>query len=123
MALSLNSSYYYSYLAPTQYSLAKTKSTKNDKCLYNSLNNCPIFNLKPPLESSEPQLLLVLKSTGALKMKFAAPMPEQIVTPTMKFVGLPTCCGMGATNLNFRALDNRLYPVLSYLNFSECRPY
>ena len=37
------------------HSLPKTKSTKNDKSLYNSLNNCPIFNPKPPLESSEPQ--------------------------------------------------------------------
>ncbi len=38
------------------YSLAKAKSTKNDKSLHNFLNNCPIFNPKPPLESSEPQL-------------------------------------------------------------------
>ncbi len=38
------------------HSLAKTESTKNDKSLYNSLNICPIFNPKPPLESSEHQL-------------------------------------------------------------------
>ena len=36
--------------------MAKTKSTKHDISLDNSLNNCPIFNPKPPLESSEPQL-------------------------------------------------------------------
>ncbi len=38
------------------HSLAKTKSSENDKNLYSSLSNCPIFNPKPPLESSVPQL-------------------------------------------------------------------
>ncbi len=30
-------------------------------------------------------LVYRLKSVGALKMKFVAPMPEQIITPTMHF--------------------------------------
>ncbi len=42
--------------APPPPSLAKTKSINNDKSFRNSFNNCSIFNPKPPLESSEPQL-------------------------------------------------------------------
>ncbi len=34
----------------------KQRVPKNGKSLHNSLNNCPIFNPKPPLERSEPQL-------------------------------------------------------------------
>ncbi len=42
------------------HSLAKTENTKNDKSPCNSFNNLPIFNPKPPLESSESQLQLYI---------------------------------------------------------------
>ncbi len=40
----------------TPCSLGKAKSIINFKNTHSFFNNCPIFNLKPPLESSEPQL-------------------------------------------------------------------
>ena len=39
------------------YGLGKAKTDKNDQNCCKILNNCPIFNPKPPLESSDPQHL------------------------------------------------------------------
>ncbi len=57
-------------------------------------------------------LVYRLKSVGALKMKFVAPMAEQIKAPTMDFsdtsgkciIVVPVCSGMGATKLKFWVL-------------------
>ncbi len=80
---------------------------------------CPLGGQFEPVD-----LVYHLKSVGALKMKFVAPMPEQSNTPTMHFsevsrdpcygspetllkciVMVSICSGMGATNLKFWVLS------------------
>ncbi len=79
-----------------------------------------------PVYFNIPFIVYDLKSVGALKIEFVAPMPEQNGTSTMHFSNVPggpyvapdtsgkcivevlICSGMGATNFIFGSLDCRL---------------
>ncbi len=84
-----------------------------------TLNALCLVQSRLPMRGLERMLSFVcsivyrLKSVGALKMKFVAPMPEQSNTPTMHdspenllkcIVMVSICSGMGATNLKFWVL-------------------